>query len=320
MVVKSIILLSLYFVPFILFLYSNPDIPSTILLWSLMAVGMAGIGMSIMHDAQHHAYTYSHRINEWIGQSILLIGGFGYNWKIQHNFLHHTYTNISDYDDDIDDKSILKLSPKNSSKWYHRYQHYYAFLFYSIATLYWCTIKDILQMIRYRKEGHNRLSHQDNISMWAKLLVTRILYFVLFLGVPTWIFHIPLEKVLIGFISMHLLAGLILTVVFQLAHTVEGTRHPTPSEDGKMDMPWAVHQMYTTVNFAPNNPLISWYVGGLNYQIEHHLFPNVCHVHYPRIAPIIQSCATEYHIPYKAYPTLASAIRAHIEALRLFAE
>jgi linoleoyl-CoA desaturase len=121
--------------------------------------------------------------------------------------------------------------------------------------------------------------------------------------------------VALGFVLMHAVSGIVLTVVFQLAHTVEGTEHPLPDEHGTLENSWAIHQMLTTVNFSPNNRWLSWYVGGLNYQIEHHLFPNICHVHYPALAPIVRQTAAEFGIPYLQNDTFGQALKSHINLL-----
>jgi len=91
-----------------------------------------------------------------------------------------------------------------------------------------------------------------------------------------------------GYLLMQFISGVVLTVVFQLAHTVEGTTHPLPNKDYTIENNWAIHQLNTTVNFSRKNKLLSWYVGGLNFQVEHHLFPTICHVHYPEVSEIVK--------------------------------
>lgn len=319
MIVKSIIMLTLFVTPFIAYCLLDLGLYPSIGLWSIMAIGVSGIGMCIMHDANHGAYTDSHTMNEWIGKIINWLGGSAFNWKIQHNILHHTYTNIVHYDDDIDDKAILKLSPHAKSQWYHRYQYIYAFLFYSIATLYWCTVKDFIQLYRYTHEGLNKNSKSENIWQWINLLLSKIAYFGVFLIIPSLLFGISMQKTIICFLIMHLWSGLILTTVFQLAHTVDTTIHPLPTEN-TITQNWAVHQMQTTSNFARDNRFVSWWVGGLNFQIEHHLFPNICHIHYPNIAPLVKQTATEFGLPYLEFDSVSSALHAHIRALKKFSK
>jgi linoleoyl-CoA desaturase len=318
MIVKSLIMLAIYIIPFFIYLVYNPSLSISLILWSIMAFGFAGIGMCIMHDANHGAYTSDHKWNQWIGYSINLAGAFAANWKIQHNILHHTYTNITNFDDDIDDKAILKLSPHTASKPIHQFQHIYAFFFYSIATLYWTFLKDFLQYERYNREGHYRMSFMEHFNLLARLFVSKISYLFVLLAVPTLWFGIPISKSIYCFVLMHLLASKVLTTIFQLAHTIEGTAHPLPNSDLKIENEWAIHQMNTTTNFAQKNRFITWFVGGLNYQIEHHLFPNICHIHYPQLANIVRKTSTEHNIPYLEYPQFTDALRAHVGALKRF--
>jgi linoleoyl-CoA desaturase len=237
---------------------------------------------------------------------------------MQNNLLHHTYNNIISHDYDIQDKAVLRFSPHTRVKWFHKLQFLYAILFYGILTIYWALLKDFMQFSKYRKEGINNNSDRENRILLFKMIADKLLYFFVFLFVPVYLFQIPATQVFAGFITMHFIAGVILTVVFQLAHTVEGTTHPVPDETGTIENNWAVHQMNTTVNFSRQSRLISWYVGGLNFQVEHHLFPTICHVHYPEISEIVKTTAEEFGIPYLENRTFMDAVNSHIETLRRF--
>lgn len=318
MVIKTIVLLASYIVPFVLLLTLNPSFGIAIILWSIMGLGLAGIGMGIMHDANHEAYSKNKSVNFWLGQTIYLIGGARHNWKVQHNVLHHTYTNVADYDEDIDEKLILKFTPHDTSKWYHRFQPIYAILFYGITVIYWCSVKDFLQYFRYNRKGLNNVSPGENRMILFKIVLSKIIFFSVFLVMPTVLFHIPFLEVLTGFLIMSFISGVVLTVIFQLAHTVEGTSHPLPNEAHTIENNWAVHQLSTTVNFSRHNKILSWYLGGLNFQVEHHLFPNICHVHYPQISEIVKSTAEEFGIPYLENKSFGTALASHIRALKHF--
>ena len=318
MVLKTSVLLCGYILPFIALLIFRPIFGISIPLWLLMGFCLAGIGMSVMHDANHGAYSISHKTNRWLGHTLNLLGGSVFNWKLQHNLLHHTYTNIVTHDMDIQDKVILRFSPHTQVKWIHRLQTLYAVLFYGITTLYWAVLKDFLQFVKYKKDGLNKNTKSQNNLLLFKMVLDKIIYFFIFLIVPVFIFHMPFREIIAGFLIMHFIAGVILTVIFQLAHTVEGTSHPLPDETGTIENNWAIHQMNTTVNFARDNKIISWYVGGLNFQIEHHLFPTICHVHYPPISDIVKQTAKEYGVPYLENLTFREAIISHIATLRRF--
>jgi linoleoyl-CoA desaturase len=319
MVIKTIVLLSAYILPFVAILLLNPPLWASLLMWTVMGFGLAGMGMSVMHDANHGAYSENAFINKLVGHSLNLAGGSVVNWKLQHNILHHTYTNVAYIDDDIADKAgMLRFSPHTPVKGLYRFQFIYAFLFYGILTLYWALAKDFAQLIRYTKNGVNKNNKSENIVFFLRMILDKSVYFFVFLVVPTLFFHISFGEILGGFVLMHFFAGLVLTVIFQLAHTVEETSHPLPNESGNIENDWAIHQLNTTVNFSRGNKFLTWYLGGLNYQVEHHLFPKICHVHYPAIAPIVQQTAEEFGIPYLENETFQQALMSHVNTLKRF--
>lgn len=315
LITKAVLLISLYVLPFIVLLALQPGYGVSLLLWLLMGLGLAGIGMSVMHDANHGAYSGNERVNWWLGNSLNLCGGSTYNWKLQHNILHHTYTNITYVDDDIADRLVLKFSPHTGKKWYHRFQWLYATLFYGLLTLYWVLAKDLVQFKQFDERGIMPGSARAKRIALTRIVVLKVVYFAGVIGLPIAL-GLPWLTVVLGFLLMHFIAGAILTLVFQLAHTVEGTEHPMPDARGVIADDWAAHQMRTTMDFSPGNPVIGWYVGGLNYQIEHHLFPRVSHVHYPAIAPIVERTAREFGLPYMVNRTLGDALRSHFSLMR----
>lgn len=318
MVIKTIILLGFYILPFVALLIFQPPIGIALIIWFVMGLAKAGIGMSIMHDANHGAYASSSKANKWLGFSINLVGGSVFTWKLQHNFLHHTYTNIVHADNDIDDKLVMRFSPHTKVKWYQKFQFIYAFFFYGILTLYWTLFKDFVQFFKYTKEGVNNDSEQTNRKTLTKIILSKIGYFLVFFVLPLALLKMPVGAFILGYLLMQFVAGLVLTVIFQLAHTVEKTSHPLPNSTGTIENNWAIHQMNTTVNFSAKSKIITWYVGGLNYQVEHHLFPTICHVHYPAIAGIVKNTAKEFGVPYLENTTFMDALNSHIRTLKRF--
>jgi len=319
MVFKTVILLTAYIGSFIFLVVFQPVFVLAMFIWFLMGLAKSGIGMSIMHDANHGAYSAYKKVNKVMGWSLHLAGGSTHNWKLQHNILHHTYTNITNMDDDIDAKLVLRLSPHTLFKKFHRLQYVYAFLIYSITTLYWVFAKDFVQLYKYTKNGVNPKNKQQNQLLLIKIILIKFFYLGVMIGLPIAV-GLAAWEVVLGFVLMHLTAGIVLTVVFQLAHSVEGTSHPLPTSGGYIENNWAIHQMNTTVNFSPNNKWLSWYVGGLNFQIEHHLFPKICHIHYPKIAEIVKQTAKEFNIPYLENKTFSKAIASHFRLLRKFGQ
>jgi linoleoyl-CoA desaturase len=314
MVTKSVLLLALTIAPYALIL-SNRFGPWTMLLLAfLMGIGVAGIGFGISHDALHGAYTAHPRLNDLLGFSFDAMGASSYLWKITHNIVHHTYTNIHGVDEDLAVSPLLRLSPNAPRLWFHRVQHVYAFPLYALTTLFWVFIKDYQQLLR-RDLGPYRDKRHDGRQV-AILIGAKLAYYCYALLIPLMVVRVPWWQILIGFVVMHLTAGFILGIVFQLAHVVESTDHPLPNDAGHMAADWWRHEMHTTANFGQHNRLLSWYVGGLNHQIEHHLFPKVCSVHYPAISPIVRDVADAYGLPYHAQPSFRSAVASHYRMLR----
>ena len=316
MVVKTIVMLLLYFGPYFLIFSGQLSAWLVLALCIVMGLGLAGIGFSIAHDANHGAYSQNSRLNDLLSLTFNLIGGSSFTWRVQHNLLHHTYTNIYELDEDIHDKPILRLSPHGKLKWIHRYQHWYAMILYSLSTVSWILMKDFVQVIHYNRSGLTQRSGYQPKSQMLILIISKIFYFTYMLVIPLLFLPYAWWQILIGFLIMHMVAGFVLTIVFQCAHVVEGPSHHKPKLNGTMENTWAIHQLQTTANFARNNKLLSWFVGGLNFQIEHHLFPHICHVHYKAISDIVRKTAKEFNLPYYDQPSFRGAIFSHWKILR----
>lgn len=321
MVFKTIFMFSLYFVPYFLLISGVTTNPWMLLgLCVIMGLGIAGIGLSVMHDANHGAYSNKPWVNNVLGLSLNLVGGHALNWKVQHNVLHHTYTNVHEVDEDISPRGVLRMAPE--SKWMpmHKYQHYYAWFFYGLLTLVWVLVKDFGRLIKYQREGLLKKQRTTAAKEWSFMLLTKVIYFGYLIAVPVMLLPISVGQALLGFFVMHYIAGFILAIIFQPAHVVEGTEYPTPDAQGNLENNWAIHQLHTTTNFGHKEKLFSWYVGGLNYQVEHHLFPTICHVHYRNIAKIVEQTAAEFGLPYKSKDTFFQAIAAHARQLKMLGE
>ncbi len=311
---KAIVLILMYVVPLVAMFFSMP-VWLYFAMWALAGLGMAGIGMGIMHDANHGSFSKSAFLNKWLGSSIVLLCGNTITWKVQHNILHHTFTNVHGKDEDVDSGGAIRLHPEQPLKKMHKYQHIYGPLLYGIMTLNWLAPKDFKQLVRYQKQGLLEKAGADYKTEWWKLVFGKFLYVALLILLPV-IFHPQAWYiVLLGFISMHFLAGSLLSWTFQLAHVMPDTQKFNGFTDTQLGE-WGTHQLLTTANFARNNKLVTWFIGGLNYQVEHHLFPNISHVHYPKIAEIVKKTANEFKLPYQEIPRLRDAIKHHHQYMR----
>ena len=317
MALKTAFMFGLYFVPYILMITEVvSNIWGMLALSAVMGVAIGGIGLSVMHDANHGAYSDKKWINNLLGLSLNIVGGNAFNWKVQHNVLHHTYTNIHDVDEDISPRGVLRLSPHGAWKPFHRFQHIYAWFFYGLMTIVWVLVKDYVRIFKYQKDGLIKKQRTNIARELVVLFLSKAVYALYVFVIPVLVLPLAWWQIAIGLLVMHYIAGFILAIIFQPAHVIDGTDYPLPDSEGKMDNTWAIHQLYTTTNFANGNRLLSWYVGGLNYQVEHHLFPNICHVHYRKIAGIVQATAAEFGLPYYSEPTFLGALRGHTRQLR----
>lgn len=313
---KTIIMFALFLSPYFFLLTYEMPIWGYVLLNIIIGIGMAGVGMNVMHDGNHGSYSTKSWVNKLMGGSIYILAGNVYNWQVQHNVLHHTYTNIPGHDEDLEAGKVIRFTKQAKWRRFHKFQHYYSIFLYGLLTFNWAITTDFKQMKSYlrRKLSYGEL--KSSKILWTTLVITKVIYFSIWIVIPM-IIGIVWWKVLIGFFVMHYTAGLILSIIFQLAHVVDETENPVPdNETGEIKNTWAIHQLFTTTNFAPKNWIVNWYTGGLNHQIEHHIFPNISHVHYGKIAEIVKQTAKECNLPYYEYKTMRSAVIAHFKHLK----
>ena len=245
--------------------------------------------------------------------SLNLMGGSSFIWKIKHNIIHHSFTNIDGVDDDIDIRPLMRMNNQQPRYWFHRFQHVYCVILYGMTYFSWIFYMDYAKYFKQRigDIAMRKMSVAEHFGFWF----SKVMNVTLFLIVP--IFFVGWADTLIGYSIVLFVTGLLIAVVFQLAHIVTGTTFPQPDiETAKIEQEWALHQVNTTANFATHNKFISWMVGGLNFQVEHHLFPRISHVHYPAISQMVRDTCNEFNVRYIEFPTMLSAIKAHVQHLK----
>ena len=278
-----------------------------------LGLSMAAIGFNVQHDGGHGAYSSHQWVNRIMAWSLDLLGGSSYVWARKHNSIHHSYANITGHDDDINIGLLGRLSPHQRRLPFHRLQQYYLWLLYGLLPVKWLLFDDFWNLITGRIGAHRlaRPKGWDLVTfLTGKVAALTLTFLVPMLFYPVWV-------VIVFYAIMSFVCGVVLSVVFQLAHCVEEAAFPMPvAGSDRMEAHWAVHQVQTTVDFARGNRLLSWYVGGLNFQIEHHLFPKVCHLHYPALAPLVEATCREFGVRYVAHRTLFSSLASHFRWLR----
>jgi linoleoyl-CoA desaturase len=319
MKIKTVFMISLYWVPYILMMSGLFTSAWAMLgLCVAMGMGLAGIGLSVMHDACHGSYSANPLVNKWLGYTLNMMGATAFNWKVQHNVLHHTYTNVHEHDEDVSQRGLFRLNPHADWKPVHRFQHVYAWFMYGLMTFVWVFFKDFVRMKKYQDNGLVERVKGSAREEWTILIVTKVIYFTYALVLPVIFLPYSFGQIFLGFFVMHYVAGFILAIIFQPAHVTSDSEFPMPDEELTLENNFAIHQIITTKNFANKNFLFSWYVGGLNFQIEHHLFPTVCHVHHRHLAPIVKATAEEYGLPYFHEETFFKAVLEHGRSLQKF--
>lgn len=277
----------------------------------LMSVGIA-------HDGSHQAISRKKWINQFCYYVFDFVGINSYFWEYNHIQSHHNAPNIPFYDSAIHSFAFFRLHPR--SKWYpiHRYQHYYIFVLYSMATLFKVFYLDFFSLRRKRIGAIDMDHHEPEKILW--LFFTKAFVIGATLVLPLWILDAPVWQILTGYILGHLISGLALGVIFMVTHLCDYTTWPYPDDNGVIDNSFAQHIMETTSDFAPNNRIVTWIAGGLNIHVAHHLFPRISQIHLPALAKIVKEVATEYEVPYKVYPSIWAAVRSHIRVIKELGE
>jgi linoleoyl-CoA desaturase len=314
---KTLVLIPSGIAIYILLLSVSMPAALAIALCALLGFILASIGFNVMHDACHGSYSSKKWVNNVLGLTLNALGGNAFIWKFKHNIIHHTYTNVDGIDDDIAKSPLMRQC--TTQKWVpaHRFQHIYVVLVYAISSFAWVAMMDFNKY--FKQKVHNtemqKMSVSEHVIFWS----SKVLYAIFYVVLP--IMLVGATKWAIGFAAMHVTMGLTLALVFQLAHVVEHAEFEVAGIDPKLiENEWAAHQVKTTANFAPDNWLINWYVGGLNYQVEHHLFPRISHVHYPAISKIVKETCEQFNLPYNTYPTMTEAIASHFRMMKKLGE
>lgn len=311
--VKAFVLLSAFFALYIHLVFFTPAPVWAILECVLFGFVIATIGFNVMHDGAHGSFSRYKWVNNMASNVANFLGASQHMWKSKHNIIHHTYTNIHGVDDDIEARPLLRLCDEQEQYSIHKYQHYYFWAAYSLLYIYWIFVTDYKKYFsgKIGSTPLRKMTTEEHISFWFY----KVAHAIIFVALP--IYFVGFLPWLIGFLTMGFVTGFVLSIVFQLAHTVEHTHFPVPAElTGRMEDEWAIHQIKTTANFATRNKVISWLCGGLNFQIEHHLFPKISHVHYPQISKIIKQACQEFGIEYVEYPKMTQAIKSHVLYLK----
>ena len=310
---KSLFQVSMAVTLYIVLVFFTPGVVLSVLLCGLLGVNLAAIGFNVMHEGGHQSFSRHPWLNRVSTYALNGLGASSYFWKVKHNINHHTYTNIDGLDSDIDVRPFMRLHESQPRHRFHQFQHLYWVLLYSLSYLAWVFYHDFEKYftgnIAYGSK--TRLPFKEHLVFW----LTKAGFLGVYVLLP--ILMVGLVPAIVGFLVAMFVCGLFIAVVFQLAHVVESTQFPKPDEmSNRIEQEWALHQVSTTSNFATRSRFISWLLGGLNFQVEHHLFPRVSHVHYPAISRLVRETCREFNVTYLEYPSVRQAIHSHLLHLK----
>lgn len=309
---KTVILIPAAILIYLGLLFLPLNIFTGILLSALLGFTMASIGFNVMHDACHGSYSSRKWVNDIFSLTMNALGGSAFMWKLKHNIIHHTYTNIDGIDDDINNMPFMRQCRTQPLKPIHRYQNYYMFFLYGFTSLF-IFITDYTKYFSKRiyTTALKPMDMKEHIIFW----ISKAMYWFFYIILP--IMLVGFKAWLLGFLVMQFVLGITLAIVFQLAHVVEHVEFEAAGiEPVKIENEWALHQVKTTADFSPKNKIISWFVGGLNFQVEHHLFPRISHIHYPDLSKIVKQTCEQFNITYHYFPTMQAAVASHYKVMR----
>jgi linoleoyl-CoA desaturase len=314
MIWKTFFSMGFYVLVYVVILFGSiSNIGVHFFFWGLLGLGQTFIGMCVMHDKVHGAYTKNKFASFLLEIPILLIGVESKIWCIEHNIIHHNYTNVNGIDQDINPRFFFRFSKDQPKRWFHRFQHIYATFLYGLMVIEWITWKDFLKVRKYYSMGLLKTGW-ETVWLTLQILVKKLVFFTVFLVIPLLVLPLPNYLIVIMFLTMVVVSGVTMTIIFQLAHVVPNVEFADVDRGEQVN--WHLHQLRTTSNFAMNNKVITFFLGGLNFQIEHHLFPDVCHVHYQSLSKIVQHTAKECEYPYHFNDTFFNAVLNHYSMLK----
>lgn len=307
--IKAFLVVSAYVGAYLFLLFGNPKYQ--LIPYLIMGISGVLVVFNIVHDASHHAFFASKKWNNRIRYLGDLVGINTYIWDIRHNKQHHTFTNILGGDLIIENIPLIRLSPEQPWKWFHRYQMIYAPFLYMFYSLFWIFVIDF--KLFFKKDICNLKNMHHPRAEWIKLFAFKILYVCYSILLPAYYAGLGLKYAIGYFLLMHFFGGILLSIVAVLGHFVEGPIFPKV-EHNIIPKSWAEHELEATIDFAPTSSCMHWFTGGLNTHTAHHLFPGICHTHYKAITPIIMRYCLAHGYPYHAESFL-NALKSHFRYL-----
>jgi linoleoyl-CoA desaturase len=287
---------------------------------ALLVLAATSLATGVMHDANHGAFSRSRRVNRVVGYTLDVLGGSSWLWRFKHNVLHHGNTNVVGVDSDIEQAPFARLAPQQPWRWWHRYQHLYLWFLYGILALRWFLIADFANLARNRI-GVQPLVVRRRRRDYALMAAGKVVHL-------SWAVIIPMALhpwwgVVAFYLVCSWVVGFQLTMIFQMAHCVDVAEF-VPDGTPRRGPNFQLHQLRTTVNVRCRVPGVRWFVrwmmGGLDYQIEHHIAPAMPHTIYPMLGRRLADACAVRGLPYRCHASISAAVRSHMRWLKLMGQ
>ena len=285
--------------------------------WGFLALYIVGglaqtfLLLNIAHDSNHNAISARPAINKSLNYVFDLCGISSYMWRILHHRGHHSCINLHGEDDAIEGRGLFRFTPHDPRASLHRFQHIYALVLYALFSLEYVFVRDFQSFFLPSHAYLTRDKHP--LREYIILFAGKAFYLTYMLVLPILVIKEPPLLVLAAFFVVHLVVGVSVVLVFQTTHIIEETYFPLHRSEFENGV---YHVFATTADYATENPLVGWLVGGLNHHVVHHLCPYVCHTHYAPLTRIVKQTAAEFGVPYRQHTTMTKAIRHHLQLLK----
>lgn len=310
MLLKAVLFLSMYWGAYFFILFGSLSTGALLVLYASLGISGLFIAFNLSHDAAHGSLVSSPKLNKHIYYlTFNPLGTDAYLWGMRHNLSHHSFPNVDGVDADIDNNFLVRLSPNRPLLPHHRWQYLYAPVLYLFFTLHWVFIKDWHYL--FRKDLANLRDIHHPAGEVLGFLGAKLFYFFYLIALPIWM-GIAWETVVLGFLLFHGVMSYFFLFTNIMNHHSEEAEFPKRDANGFLPGSWAQHQMATCLDFHPTSKVWNFFFGGFNAHSAHHLFPTVCHIHYPVISKMVIELTKKYGIAYKQstwWPSLRSHFR-----------
>jgi linoleoyl-CoA desaturase len=254
-------------------------------------------GTHVLHEGTHGNLSRRPAINRGFVMLYEWIACFSADqYRLRHLSLHHAQPNVGQLDNDLHAKDLLRFSPAFPHRPYHRFQFIYAPLLYSLGIIQIAWIEDFKRLLTSRLAGHPHAPWR--LRDIVRQVSAKLTHFAVFIGIPLTLY--PTGSVLLAYLYVYLIGSLGIALIFQVTHVNTMVEFPSVDKTHLLKKDWYEHQIATAINYAPESQLALFLTGGVNLQIEHHLFPDIPANRYAEVGEKVKEITEKYGQNYNS--------------------